>query len=375
MIDGQFTLGVEEEYQIVDPETRELRSYVSEIIEGGKTLLRERVRPEMHQSMVEVGTTICQDVAAVKSQLTEMRGELDRLARKGGLRIVAASTHPFSDWKSQPITENPRYHNIVNDLQDVARANLIFGLHVHVGIKEKEVALALANQVRYFLPHLLALTTSSPFWQGRRSGLMSNRCALFKRFPRTGIPDEFDSPEELERFTKLLIKTGCIDNGKKIWWDVRTHYMYDTVEIRICDMPTNLEHTVALVALVQALMAKLYLMYRRNTGWRNYMRALIEENKWRALRYGSDAKLIDFGMQMERPFPELMKEMVELVEETTGIFGTADLMKTILRLSTEGTSAHRQIEVYEKAGGDKDSPAALAAVVDHLIQETMTGVA
>ncbi|HVE82824.1 MAG TPA: YbdK family carboxylate-amine ligase, partial [Myxococcales bacterium] len=235
MIDGQFTLGVEEEYQIVDPETRELRSYVSEIIEGGKTLLRERVRPEMHQSMVEVGTTICQDVAAVKSQLTEMRGELDRLARKGGLRIVAASTHPFSDWKSQPITENPRYHNIVNDLQDVARANLIFGLHVHVGIKEKEVALALANQVRYFLPHLLALTTSSPFWQGRRSGLMSNRCALFKRFPRTGIPDEFDSPEELERFTKLLIKTGCIDNGKKIWWDVRTHYMYDTVEIRICD--------------------------------------------------------------------------------------------------------------------------------------------
>ncbi|HYV44361.1 MAG TPA: carboxylate-amine ligase [Myxococcaceae bacterium] len=375
MIDGQFTLGVEEEYQIVDPETRELRSYVSEIIEGGKTVLRERVRPEMHQSMVEVGTTICKDVAAVKDQLTEMRGELDRLARKGGLRMVAASTHPFSDWKMQAITPNPRYDNIVNDLQDVARANLIYGLHVHVGIKEKEVALALANQVRYFLPHLLALTCSSPFWTGRRSGLMSTRCSIFKRFPRTGIPDEFDSPEELERFTKLLIKTNSIDNGKKIWWDVRTHYMYDTVEIRICDMPTNMEHTVALVALVQALMAKLYLMYRRNTGWRRYMRALIEENKWRALRYGSDAKLIDFGMQMERPFPELMKEMVDLVEETTQIFGTADYMKTILRMATEGTSAHRQIEVYEKNGGEQNNKAALYAVVDHLIAETMRGIA
>jgi len=375
MIDGQFTLGVEEEYQIVDPETRELRSYVSEIIEGGKTLLRERVRPEMHQSMVEVGTSVCKDVTAVKEQLTEMRGELDRLARKGGLRMVAASTHPFSDWKQQAITPNPRYDLIVNDLQDVARANLIYGLHVHVGIKEKEVALALANQVRYFLPHLLALTCSSPFWVGRKSGLMSTRCSIFKRFPRTGIPDEFESPEELDRFTKLLIKTGSIDNGKKIWWDVRTHYMFDTVEIRICDMPTNLEHTVALVALVQALMAKLYLMYRRNTGWRNYMRALIEENKWRALRYGSDAKLIDFGMQMERPFPDLMKEMVDLVQETTEIFGTTDYMKTVLRVANEGTSAHRQIEVYEKNGGEKNNKVALFAVVDHLIAETMRGIA
>jgi len=375
MIDGQFTLGVEEEYQIVDPESRELRSYVSEIIEGGKTVLRERVRPEMHQSMVEVGTTICKDVTAVKEQLTEMRGELDRLARKGGLRMVAASTHPFSDWKLQAITPNPRYDLIVNDLQDVARANLIYGLHVHVGIKEKEVALALANQVRYFLPHLLALTCSSPFWVGRKSGLMSTRCSIFKRFPRTGIPDEFESPEELERFTKLLIKTNSIDNGKKIWWDVRTHYMYDTVEIRICDIPTNMEHTVALVALVQALMAKLYLMYRRNTGWRNYMRALIEENKWRALRYGSDAKLIDFGMQMERPFPDLMKEMVDLVQETTEIFGTTDYMKTILKMATEGTSAHRQIEVYEKNGGEQNNKGALFAVVDHLIAETMRGIA
>ncbi len=368
MIDGQFTLGVEEEYQIVHPETRELRSYVSQIVEGGKTVLRERVRPEMHQSMVEVGTSICRDITDVRSQLTEMRLELDRLARKGGLRIIAASTHPFSDWKTQEITDHDRYHGIVHDLQDVARANLIFGLHVHVGIKDKDVAVVLANQIRYFLPHLLALTASSPFWMGRKSGLMSNRALQFKRFPRTGIPDEFESFSAFERFVQLLVKTGCIDNGKKIWWDVRPHWHFDTVEIRICDMPTNLEHTVAVVALVQALMGKLYLMLKRNTGWRSYARSLIEENKWRAIRSGTDAKLIDFGMQQERPFSELMREMVDLVDETTEIFGTREHMKTIMKIVEEGTSAHRQIEVFDKSGGNMN------AVVDHLIAETMRGV-
>jgi len=367
MIDGQFTLGVEEEYQIVHPETRELRSYVSKMIEEGRTVLRERVRPEMHQSMVEVGTSVCKDVAMVKSQLHEMRGELDRLARKGGLRIIAASTHPFSDWQTQEITDHDRYRTIVHDLGDVARANLIFGLHIHVGIKDKNVAIALANQVRYFLPHLLALSCSSPFWMGRNSGLMSSRCAQFRRFPRTGIPDEFESYEDFERFVKLLIKTGCIDNGKKIWWDVRAHYMYDTVELRIFDMPTNLEQTVAIVALVQALMAKLYLMYRRNTAWRSYPKALIEENKWRAMRYGTTGKLIDFGMEAERPFAELMKEMVDFVEETTSIFGTQEHMKTILHIANGGTSANRQVEVFEKT---KD----LKHVVDWLMSETMRDI-
>ncbi len=366
-LDGQFTLGVEEEYQIVDPETRELRSYVSEIIEGGKTVLRERVRPELHQSMVEVGTTICEDVSQVRSQLVEMRGELNRLAERGGLRVVAASTHPFSDWKLQEITDLDRYKGIVNDLQDVARANLIFGLHVHVGIKEKEVAVALCNQVRYFLPHLLALTCSSPFWEGRNTGLMSTRSQIFKRFPRTGIPDEFQSHEELETFIKLLVKTGCIDNGKRIWWDVRSHYMFDTVEIRICDMPTSIEHTVAVVALIQALMAKLYLMYKGNTAWRSYHRSLIEENKWRAMRYGTGGKLIDFGARTERPFRDLVRELVDFVSEPAQLFGTTAHLETILRIVDEGTSAHRQLEVFERTGDTK-------AVVDWLIDETMVGI-
>jgi carboxylate-amine ligase len=368
MIDGQFTLGVEEEYQIVHPETRELRSYVSELIaEGGKTVLRERVRQEMHQSMVEIGTSICQDVAGVRAQLTELRMELNRLARKGGLRIVAASTHPFSDWKLQDITDHDRYHGIVNDLQDVARANLVFGMHVHIGVKERPVAVALTNQIRYFLPHLLALTCSSPFWEGRKTGLMSSRAMIFKRFPRTGIPDEFESYEALENFTKLLVKTGCIDNGKKIWWDVRPHYLYDTVEVRICDMPTNLDHTTAIVALVQALMVKLYLMYRRNTGFRSYARSLIEENKWRALRYGTDAKMIDFGASQERPMVELVDELIDFVDEATGLLGTRNHMEVIRRMAKEGTSAHRQLEIYER---DHD----LKAVVDWLIEETMRGV-
>ena len=368
MIDGQFTLGVEEEYQIVHPESRDLRSYVSEMMEeGGKTILRERLRHELHQSMVEVGTTICRDVGEVRAQLTEMRGELDRLARKGGLRIVAASTHPFADWTTQPITENDRYATIVNDMQDLARANLIFGLHVHVGIRDKAEAVAMANQVRYFLPHLLALSCSSPFWLGRKTGLMSNRSHIFKRFPRTGIPDEFESYEQLENFVKLLVRTGCIDNGKKIWWDVRAHYLYDTVEVRICDMPTRLEDTVALVALVQALMAKLYLMYKRNTAWRSYHRSLIEENKWRAQRYGTDAKMIDFGMMAERPFPELVDELVEFVSETADLFRTGEIIQRIRTMAREGTSAHRQIEVFQRSQDSR-------AVVDWLIDETMRGV-
>jgi carboxylate-amine ligase len=368
LFDGQFTLGVEEEYQIVHPETRELRSYISRLIEDGQSVLRERVRPEMHQSMVEVGTLVCPSVDAVKSELTEMRLELSRLAHRGGLRIVAASTHPFSDWKTQDITDHERYHGLVGELQDIARANLIFGLHVHVGIKDKEVAIQLANQVRYFLPHLLALTTSSPFWLGRPTGLMSTRCEIFKRFPRTGIPEHIQSYAQYQGFVDLLIKTGCIDNAKKIWWDVRAHHVFDTVEIRICDMPTRLDHTVAIVALVQALMAKLYMLHTQNMSWRVYSRGLIEENKWRAVRWGVQGKLIDFGKQRERPFSELLPELLEFVKEPAEIFGTQAYLASIPNILAEGTSAQRQLEIFTNSGGD------LKAVVDWLIKETMNNV-
>lgn len=368
MIDGQFTLGVEEEYQIVHPETRELRSYVSRLVEDGRSVLMERVRPEMHQSMVEVGTSICQDVHEVRKELTYLRTQLNKLASKGGLRIVAASTHPFSDWKSQEITDHERYHGLVEDLQDVARANLIFGLHVHVGIKDKEDAMALANQVRYFLPHLLALTTSSPFWLGRHSGLSSIRSEIFKRFPRTGIPDEFSTYSKFTDFVATLVKTGCIDNAKKIWWDVRVHPFFETVEIRVCDMPTNMNHTIAVVALIQALMGKLYMLRRQNIAWRTYSRMLIEENKWRAVRYGINGKMIDFGKSKEVPMRALIEELVDFVDDAAAAFGTRDEVRGVLRILDEGTSADRQLEVFRRSGGDPK------AVVDWLIHETMNGI-
>ncbi len=368
VLDGQFTLGVEEEFQIVHGETGELRSYVSRLLDDGKSVLRERVRPEMHQSVVEVGTGVCPNVAAVRAELSEMRFELDKLSKRGGMRIVAAGTHPFSDWKTQEITDNPRYHGIIEDLQDVARANLIFGLHVHVGVKDKQAAVALANEVRYFLPHILALSCSSPLWLGRVSGVMSTRTQIFKRFPRTGIPDHFETYLKLKEFIDLLIKTGCIDNGKKIWWDVRVHYLYDTVEIRICDMATRLDHTIAITALIQALMAQLYIFYRRNMSWRNYPRSLIEENKWRAARYGVRGKLIDFGEERERPFSELIDEMLTLVGEAASILGTEKEVAAVRNILTDGTSAERQLDVFQKSGKDP------RAVVRHLIDETMHGI-
>jgi carboxylate-amine ligase len=368
LLDGQFTLGIEEEFQIVHTETRELRSYVSQLLEEGghKSVLRERVRPEMHQSVVETATGICRDIRQARAEVCELRGELNELASKHSLRIVAAGTHPFSDWKSQDITDGERYKVIVEDLQDIARGNLIFGLHVHVGIRDKEVAMALANQVRYFLPHILAISTSSPFWLGRKTGLKSIRSEIFKRFPRTGIPGHFDSYHQFQAYVDLLVKTGCIDNAKKIWWDVRVHPFFDTVEVRICDMTTRIDDTVALAALIQAIMGKLYLLYKKNLGFREYARELVEENKWRAVRYGIDGQLIDFGKQAQVPVREIISELLDFVSDAADIFKTQDDLDRVRKILVEGTSADKQLAVYDKTGSYQ-------AVVDHLISETMRG--
>lgn len=368
LLDGQFTLGIEEEFQIVHPETRELRSYVSRLLEEGKenALLRERVRPEMHQSVVETGTGICADIRQARDEVTELRASLCALAKKNGLRIVAAGTHPFSDWKKQDITDGDRYKGIVEDLQDVARANLIFGLHVHVGIKDRDTAMALANQVRYFLPHILAISTSSPFWLGRNSGLKSLRSEIFKRFPRTGVPGVFESYQSFQSYVDLLVKTGCIDNAKKIWWDVRVHPFFDTVEVRICDMTTRIDDTVAIAALIQALMGKLYLLYRRNLAFREYPRALIEENKWRAVRYGMDGQMIDFGKQAQVPLRDLIGELLEFISEASDIFKSQRDLDRIREICRDGSSADRQLAIF--AGTNS-----LHAVVDDLIEQSSLG--
>jgi carboxylate-amine ligase len=365
--DGQFTLGVEEEFQIVSPETRELHSYISRLIEDGKSVLRERVRAEMHQSVVEVGTGICKNVAEVRAELLEMRGELSRLAKKGGLEIVAASTHPLSDWRTQEITEHPRYHELVGELQELARANLIFGLHVHVGIEDREAAIRIMNSLRYFLPHILALSTNSPFWLGMDTGYKSYRAKVFENFPRTNLPDSFASYSEFENYVALLIKTNCIDNAKKIWWDVRPHPFFDTVEVRICDIPLRAHETIAIAALIQATACKLWHLHSRNVDYRQYSRALLMENKFRAVRYGLDGKMIDFGKQQEVPARELILEYLAFVDDVLDELGSRKEIAYIHNMLHTGSGADRQLKVFRETGD-------LKKVVDYMAAETKAGL-
>jgi carboxylate-amine ligase len=362
-----FTLGIEEEFQIVHPETRELKSHISTILEEDGMVLGERVKPEMHQSVVEVGTGICRNIQEARRDVVDLRATVNKLAKKHDLRIVAAGTHPFSDWKKQEITPNERYHVLVEDLQDVARGNLIFGLHVHVGIPDKDLAVELMNQARYFLPHLLALSTNSPFWLGRLSGMKSTRANIFKNFPRTGIPDHFESWAAFEAYVDTLVKTHCADNGKRIWWDIRPHVFYDTIEFRVCDIATDVNTTVALAALIQAIVAKLYVLRQQNMQFREYNRALIEENKWRAYRYGLDGKLIDFGKNQEVPARTLIHELLEFVDEVVDELGSREELKHIETLLDRGTDADRQLAIFRETGD-------LNAVVDDLIDRTMQGV-
>lgn len=362
-----FTLGIEEEFQIIDPETRELRSHVEQIMEDGRTLLRERVKTEMHQSVVEVGTDICPDVASARVAVTKLRSDLWRLARNRGLTIGASGTHPFSHWMDQKITKGERYEGIVEDMQQVARANLIFGLHVHVGIPDREVAIQVMNMARYFLPHIFALSTNSPFWLGRNTGFKSYRVKVFERFPRTGIPDVFESLAEYHSYLDLLVKTNCIDNAKKIWWDIRLHPFFDTIEFRVCDIPMRVDETIALAALMQALVAKLHKLLKGNLSWRNYRRRLLDENRWRASRHGLDGKLIDFGKQQEVDSRLLILELLDLVDAEIDEFGSRKEISTIHEILDHGTGADRQLAVWRKTHD-------LKAVVDHIIAETTAGL-
>jgi carboxylate-amine ligase len=362
-----FTLGIEEEFAIVDPETRELRSHIQEILEGGKVLLKEQIKPEMHQSVVELGTEICSSISHAREHVTELRSKLASLAGRAGLQIASAGTHPFSHWRDQLITEGDRYKEIVRDMQQLARANLIFGLHVHVGIPNRESAIHVMNQARYFLPHLYALSVNSPFWVGRDTGLKGYRLKIFERFPRTGIPDAFESLSEYEDFCKLLVKTGCIDNPKKIWWDIRLHPFFDTLEVRVCDAQSRVDDTLAIAALIQAVIAKLYKLLRHNTTFRVYRRRLLDENRWRASRYGIEGKLIDFGREAEIETRSLLNELMEFVSTEVDELGSKREMAHIERIMREGTGADRQLEVFHRTNDMK-------AVVDQIVAETYEGL-
>jgi carboxylate-amine ligase len=365
--DFPFTVGIEEEYQIIDPETRGLRSYVSQILEEGRLILREQLKPEMMQSVVEAGTHVCRTIDEARQEIVRLRGTIAGLARHQGLTIAASGTHPFSSWMDQQVYPHERYYGVLNEMQDAARQLLIFGMHVHVGMPDLELGIQIQNVARYFLPHLLALSTSSPFWEGRNTGFKSYRSIIFSNFPRTGIPGQFVSYAEFQSYVDLLVKTGCIDNGKKIWWDVRPHPIFGTIEVRICDIATKVDEAIALAALIQAIFVKLYWLFEKNLSFRMYNRSLINENKWRAVRYGLDGELIDFGKQASIPARQLMPELIEFVDEVVDDLGSRQAVEYAYKIIEEGTSADRQLATFARTND-------LKAVVDQITAETLEGV-
>jgi glutamate---cysteine ligase / carboxylate-amine ligase len=363
----QYTLGIEEEFQIVDPQTRELKSHVSEILEEGRMILGEQVKPEMIQAQIEVGTGVCRNIEEARKDITNLRAIISSLARKKNLAIVAASTHPISQWKEQKIYDDPHYTLLIEELQMVARSLLIFGLHVHVGIADRDRQVHIMNAARYFLPHVLALSTSSPFWLGVNTGLKSYRSEVFKKFPRTDIPDHFDSYSSFQRYVDLLLKTNSISNSKKIWWDVRMHPNFPTLEFRVCDIPTRVDDTIALAALFQAIVCKLDRLIEKNLGFRLYRRMLIQENKWRAVRYGLEGNMIDFGKQKEVPTRDLIRELLEFVDDVLDDLGSRKEVEHIHTILERGTSADEQLQVFNQTND-------LKAVVDRLMERTTENV-
>ncbi len=362
----RLTIGIEEEFQIVDGD-RQLKSHIETLLAAAAPRLGERVKREMMQSVVEVGTKICRDIGEAREEILQLRGTLAVLLRPAGLRLVSAGTHPFSHWQEQQVTDQERYKVLEEELQDVIRELLIFGLHVHVGIPDRERRIEVVNEARYFLPHLLALSTSSPFWLARNTGLKSYRQIVWQRFPRTGIPPELESWDEYENYVELLVRTKCIDDGRKIWWDLRPHAVYPTIEFRVCDAATRIEETLCIAALTQAICAKLLMLRDRNLGFRRYLPQLIQENKWRAMRGGIDASLIDFGKEAEVPMRLLATELLEFVDDVVDDLGSRAEVEYVQTMARDGTSADRQLRVFAETGH-------LHAVVDHLAAETVAGV-
>jgi carboxylate-amine ligase len=361
-----LTIGIEEEFQIVRADG-ELQAHIDTLLASARPILGEDVKAEMLQSVVEVGTKICAGVTEAREEVLRLRGTLTSLLEPEGMRIASAGTHPFSHWQDQRITELDRYKMIEDEMQDVVRELLIFGMHVHVGIDDPQSRIELVNEARYFLPHLLALSSSSPFWLRRATGLKSYRSVVWSRFPRTGIPPEFGSHEEFTNYVDLLVRTRCIDNGKKIWWDLRPHWQYPTIEFRVCDACTRVDEVLCIAALVQAICAKLLRLRSSNLGFRKYLPSLISENKWRAMRYGIDGKLIDFGKLAEVPMRDLALELLEFIDDVVDELDSRKEVEYVHTLLREGTSADRQLRVFERTGS-------LEAVVDHLAAETVQGV-
>lgn len=372
----KFTIGIEEEYYLVDRETRDLvKSRPEAMMAALDKKFKTQVVPEFITSQIEVGTKVCKTVAAAGRDLKRLRKALSSAAEEHGMAIIAASTHPFASWATQSHTDKERYNILARDLQAVARRLLISGMHVHVGIEDEELRIDLLNQVSYFLPHLLALSTSSPFWRGKDTGLKSYRIAVFDELPRTGLPEQFESWGEYQRHVRVLTQAGVIDDASKLWWDVRPSARFPTLEVRIADIPTRIEDTISIAAIYLCLLRMLYRLRRQNQRWRKYANMLISENRWRAQRYGFDGGLVDFGKGEIVPYDGLLEEIIEMVGEDAAFFDCVAEVEHAREILQRGTSAHRQLALYHalrEKGAEKLE--ALKEVVDLLIEETTAGL-
>ncbi|MCB9436207.1 MAG: carboxylate-amine ligase [Anaerolineales bacterium] len=387
-----LTIGIEEEYQIIDPETRELTSYVQQLMNRGRVTLGDQLKQEFMQSQIEVGSHVCRNIEEARQEIIRLRRTVNSVAEEHGRVIAAAGTHPFSRWQDQKFSEGQRYDDLESTMQDAARRLLIFGMHVHIGFGKDRVAQELLidvlNQLRYFLPHILALSTSSPFWHGRDTGMKSYRSLIFENLPRTGLPPVFNSFADYDRYVDTMAAVGSLGpkgTGKpssgegtkdatKIWWDARPHPNWGTLEVRVSDMCTTIDECMCIAALIQSIIAKLIKLRNQNMSWRIYPSHLISENKWRAVRYGIDGKLIDFGIEEEVPMRFLARELLELIDDVVDDLGTRKDAEYILKMVENGTSADRQTSTYRRALNEgKSQQDAMFAVVDNLVVETRRG--
>ncbi len=373
MLDQKLTLGVEEEYLLIDPETREAAANPpEEFFQTCKNALGDSVTPEFLQCQIEIATPVCQNVNEARNHLTHMRLTLAEIAKKFDLRLMAASTHPFTHWRKQQHTKAERYEKLDRDLQGAIRRMLICGTHVHIGIEDPGLRIDIMNQIKYFMPHLLALSTSSPFWEGDKMGMKSYRLSVFDGMPRTGVPHTIASYGEYERLVGMLVKAGVIEDASKIWWDLRPSTKFPTLEARVADMCTNLEDTLCIVAMYQCLTRMLIHLKERNIRWRNYPALLIAENRWMAQRFGVRGELIDFGQNKCRPFNEINEEMIGFLMQHAQALGCERELLHSRTIVERGSSACRQVQVYDNAvSSGRSKEEALKDVVDHLISETV----
>lgn len=371
-----FTIGIEEEYLLVDPDSRDLiREAPPSILEECEKQLETQVTPEFLQCQIEVGTRVCNSIQQAYEELRHLRKTVAKVASDHGLAIIAASTHPFSHRLGHKHTDKLRYHILARDMQAIARNMLICGMHVHVGIEDEDMRIDLMSQASYILPHLLALSTSSPFWEGQNTGLMSYRLAIWDQMPRSGLPENFDSYGEYQRHLGVLVKTGIIEDSSKIWWDIRPSARFPTLEMRISDICTRLEDVICIAALYRCWLRMLYRLRLNNQRWRRYTNLMLDENRWRAQRYGHDNGLIDFGKTAIVPYSELLEELILLVHDDAEHFGCVDEIEHARTIIQRGTSAHWQLATFEQAKAENASDQqALCAVVDMLIKETVHGL-